>query len=76
MSRALNVQLPKTDVIEACEKLGILVSAVESLIPSGTRVVCRTSEGALALRTKFRTKLIEGSIQRVPRSIASSAMRF
>ena len=76
MSRALNLQLPTAEVAEACKKLGILVSAIETLIPSGTRVVCRTSEGALALRTKFRTKLIEGTITRVPRSITNSAMRF
>lgn len=75
MSRALNVDATESEVSAACLTMGVDTTAIEVLIPSGTRVVCRNSEGALALRKKFKAKLIEGPITRSPRSIAPSAMR-
>ena len=75
MSRALNVDATESEISAACLAMGVATTAMEVLIPSGTRVVCRNSEGALVLRKKFKTRLIEGPITRSPRSVAPSAMR-
>lgn len=76
MSRALNLDVTEAEVSAVCLTMGVATTAMESLIPSGTRVVCRNSEGAMTLRKKFKTKLIEGPITRSPRSVTpSSTMR-
>ena len=74
MSRAMNLSVTEAEVSAICTDLGISTTAIEALLPSGTRVVCRTSEGSLALRTKMRTKIIDGPVRRAPRSIAPSMM--
>lgn len=75
MSRALNLSVPEAEVAALCNELGIIMTSIEPLLPTGTRVVCRTKEGTLALQKKFRTKIIEGSIRRAPRSVNPSMMR-
>lgn len=75
MSRALNIDATELEVNAICLALGVATTAMESLLPSGTRVVCQTSDGALALRKKLKTKLIDGTIKRSPRFVAPSAMR-
>jgi len=72
MSRAMNLHLPQSEVANICESLGIVTTSIETLVPSGTRVVCRTSEGGALLRKKLRTSMIEGSIKRMPRSIRAT----
>ncbi len=75
MSRALNVNATESEINAICVALGVSTTAMETLLPTGTRVVCQSSEGALALRKKLKTKLIDGAIKRSPRFIAPSAMR-
>ncbi len=75
MSRALNVNATESEVSAICVTLGVSTTAMEMLIPSGTRVVCQTSEGALTLRKKLKGKIIDGAIVRSPRFIAPSAVR-
>lgn len=75
MSRALNVNATESEISAICLALGVNTTAMEMLLPSGTRVVCQSSEGALALRKKLKTKLIDGEIKRSPRFIAPSAVR-
>jgi len=65
----MNINASVAEVSAACTTLGVSTTAMEDLIPSGTRVVCQSAEGALALRGKFRTKIIEGSVTRSPRAI-------
>ena len=74
MSRAMNVSVTEAEVTALCTDLGISTTAIEALLPSGTRVVCRTSEGSAVLRNKLRTKIIEGPVRRAPRSISPSLM--
>lgn len=74
-SRAINLNATETEVTDACKSLGVQVSAMENLLPSGTRVVTLNSEGALALRTKFKSKVIAGAVTRLPRFVVNSAMR-
>lgn len=72
MSRAMNLNMPEGDVVRLCDELGIKTTSIEKLVPSGTRVVCRTGDGSAVLRKKVAGKLIEGSVVRMPRSIRSS----
>jgi len=74
MSRAMNVNATEAEVVSICATLKIATTAIELLLPSGIRVVCKTSEGALALRNKMKSKLIAGAVKRAPRSIALSVM--
>ncbi|ARS28824.1 hypothetical protein [Sphingomonas sp. KC8] len=75
MSRAMNLNATVADVTTTCRTLNIATTAIEALIPEGTRVVCQTSEGAIALRAKMRTKVISGAVVRAPRFVAASSMR-
>jgi hypothetical protein len=68
----MNVTLPQSEVIRICEDLGIAITAIESLIPSGTRVVCRTTQGASDLWRKMQAHIIGGSIKRMPRALRTA----
>lgn len=70
MSRALHIDDAEASVSETCRQLGIAISAIEPLLSGGTRVVCATSIGAHTLRTKLKTKLIEGRVTRSPLFLA------
>ena len=75
MSRAMNLNVTEAEVVDACTQHGVLTTAVEALLPMGTRVVCRTSEGAALLRKKLKTKIIDGTVKRSPRFVAASSLR-
>jgi len=75
MSRAMNLTSTQDEVTAACRSLNIATTAIEALIPSGTRVVCKTSEGALALRNKLKSAVITGAVTRSPRFVAASSRR-
>jgi hypothetical protein len=60
----MNLSLSEAEVKTACEKAKIIISAIEPLPQSGTHVVCRTAEGAEALRAKLGKHLIEGKVKR------------
>jgi hypothetical protein len=64
MSRAMNLSLSEAEVQTACLKADIIISAIEPLPGTGTHVVCRTSEGADALREQFAKHLIPGKVKR------------
>ena len=72
MTRAMNLNMIEADVAKLCAELGIATTSIETLVPSGTRVVCRTGDGSAVLRRKLAGKLIEGAVGRMPRSIRSS----
>lgn len=74
MSRAMNLSATAAEVTAICAGLGVSTTAIEALLPTGTRVVCRTSEGMVTLRNKMRGKIIEGTVTRAPRTIAPSLM--
>lgn len=69
MSRAMNVSLTQHEVVRICADMGISTTSTEALIPSGTRVVCRTSEGSLALWNEMRAHIIHGAVRRMPRAL-------
>jgi|GEM_PF-1721357 len=72
MSRAMNVNLTESEVRRVCADMSIAITAIEALIPSGTRVVCQNAEGSLALWNKLRTKIIAGPVRRTPRSLPTA----
>ncbi len=75
MSRAMNLNATEAEVVDTCTQHKIVTTAVEALLPAGTRVVCQTSDGAAILRKKMKARLIEGSVKRSPRFIVASAHR-
>jgi len=72
MSRAMNVNLTESQVRRVCEGMSIAITAIEPLIPSGTRVVCQNVEGSLALWNKLRANIIPGPVRRMPRSLRTA----
>lgn len=60
----MNLALSEAEIKTVCEKANILISAIEPLPQSGTHVVCKTAEGAEALRAKLGKHLIEGKVKR------------
>jgi hypothetical protein len=64
MSRALNVNAEHTHVRATCAKHKTPISAIETLMSGGTRVVLMNAEDAATIRHAYRTKLISGAIRR------------
>lgn len=73
MSRAMNLSVPESEVRRVCEDLGIAMTSIESLLPSGTRVVCLTGNGSAVLRNKMRAHIIEGEVKRMPRALRTAS---
>jgi hypothetical protein len=71
VSRALNVSLPEADVISACEKAGVSISAIEPLPQGGTHLVCTISAGSDEMRRKLKSHLIDSPVKRFPFFTAS-----
>jgi hypothetical protein len=51
-------------VLKQCAAMSVEISAIEAIPAGGTRLVCSSSEGAETVRTRLRTKLIKGDVQR------------
>ena len=66
MSRAMNLNLTRAEVEAAVLKHGAVISSIEPLLPSGTRVVLTNAEQAASLRRKLKTQIIEGKVRRTP----------
>jgi hypothetical protein len=60
----MNFALPEEEVIAACATSAVSVSCTETLLSGGTHLVCTTSEGAEAMRSKLKKHLIEGEVRR------------
>ncbi len=72
MSRAMNLSVAQDEIKRICADMGISTTSVEPLLPSGSRVVCLTADGAFALRKKMHSQVIEGSVKRVPRALRTA----
>lgn len=62
----MNLDLPEAEVVAVCDKLGVSISAVETLPSGGTHLVCTIMEGADQIRHKLKRNLIEGRVKRFP----------
>lgn len=66
MSRAMNVDATENEVLALCAKQGAVVSAIETLLSGGTRVVLAHPDGAHVMRRVFGKRLVKGAVQRTP----------
>jgi hypothetical protein len=65
MSREMYLTMNESDVTAACAKEQVGISAIESLPDGGgVRLVCMSSTGAEAIRTKLKRHLIAGDVTR------------
>ncbi len=64
MSRAMNVTANKAEVTAMCAKHSANISAIETLLSGGTRVVLNNGDDADTIRHAFRTKIISGPVVR------------
>lgn len=64
MSRVLHLKLDEGLVVIRCMSEKVDVSAIESLPGGGTRLVCKSSDGAAHLRRKLKSYLIAGEVTR------------
>lgn len=64
VSRAINVSLTEAQVVAACAKHGAAISAIESLMSGGTRVVLQNIDDADRVRSVFAKKVISGNVVR------------
>ena len=64
MSRVIFVNMEEGDVIARCLKENVNVSAIERIPTGGVRLVCASSEGALRMRVKLKSRLIAGDVVR------------
>lgn len=63
-SRALNVSAGIAEVRAACAKRQLPISAIETLLSGGTRVVMMNGDAAAQLRRVFKAKLITDAVNR------------
>jgi hypothetical protein len=66
VSRAINVEADEEEVRAACTAQSAVISAIEPLLPSGTRVVLTNSDDAAKMRKIFAAKLLIGPVTRLP----------
>jgi len=71
MSRAININAPQADVLAACAKRKIGISAIETLRSGGTRVVMNNALDAATLAKFYRSKVIAGVVKRTPLRLAT-----
>lgn len=64
-SRALNIDAGVADVQAICAKHQLPISAVETLLSGGTRVVMMNGDAAASLRRLLKAKIITGEVARV-----------
>lgn len=66
MSRALNIDATVDQVIASSAKQQAAISAIEPLVPRGTRVVFVRGEDALAMERVFGDRVLRGPVTRRP----------
>lgn len=64
MSRAMNINAEQAEVIAKCAKHGAAISAIETLLSGGTRVVLMNADDAAVIRKSFASKLIKSPVTR------------
>jgi diketogulonate reductase-like aldo/keto reductase len=66
MSRALNINANKDEVIAACAKHKVPISAIETLLSGGTRVVMNNADDTARIAKAYGSKVMTGKATRVP----------
>lgn len=66
MSRALNLDATIDHVIAMSAKHKAAISAIEPLVPQGTRVVFMNAEGAALVAQAYGARVLTGAVTRTP----------
>lgn len=64
MSRALNLAMTTEQVDRHCRENGVAISALEALPDGGARLICMSNYGAAQIRSKLKSRIIEGNVRR------------
>jgi ABC-type sugar transport system substrate-binding protein len=66
MSRALNIDATLDAVVAMSAKHNAAISAIEPLLPRGTRVVFMNADGAAVVARAYGSKVMAGAVTREP----------
>lgn len=66
MSRALNINATQDHIQASCTKRSLQITAIETLVSGGTRVVMSNSVASTALAKLYGSKVITGAVTRTP----------
>lgn len=66
MSRAINIQASREDVLAMCGKHKATISVIEALHSGGTRVVLHNGHDAAIVAKAFGGKVLTGPVTRTP----------
>jgi len=66
ISRALNLNLSREQVVKHCGSRDVGISAMEDLPDGGVRLVCMSVGGAESLRADLHRHVIKGDARRTP----------
>ena len=64
MSRAFNLAMTEAEVVKHCAEKSIAISALEALPDGGMRLVCMSGYGAAQIRSKLKSRIMEGEVRR------------
>ncbi len=64
MSRAILLSIGESEAIAHCRKANVGVSAIETLVGGGVRLVCMSGDGAQVIRKTLKKHVIEGEVVR------------
>jgi len=65
MSRAVNIDATHDEVVAVAAKHGAAISAIETILPRGTRVVFMNVGGATLVTKAFKNRIITASVTRL-----------
>jgi len=60
----MNLKMTVSEATARCESASVGISAIEPLASGGVRLVCMSSDGADLIRSKCKSKLINGEVTR------------
>jgi hypothetical protein len=66
MSRAININAAQDHVVETCARRKLSISAIETLLPAGTRVVMSNAADAATIAAAYGSKVLRGAVKRRP----------
>jgi hypothetical protein len=64
VSRAFNLSMTEAEVVRHCQDKSIAISALEALPDGGSRLVCMSGHGAAQIRSKLKSRIIQGEVRR------------
>jgi hypothetical protein len=65
MSRAVNIDATYDEVVAVAAKCGAAISAIEPLLPRGTRVVFMNVDGTALVTKAFGTRVMTAAVTRM-----------